>query len=141
MAHNKKATGAGIPQVASKPSFCEQNYNTSPRIPVPPYGKRLNMKTDAHLVVCTGSNAWNKAKSPTWFSRRKVVLPLGADPAAFSWSAAAGHDVIIAGFGDLEPIGTIAKIGAILLGAGAGLVLYIPERGPITRIDARKEAA
>jgi hypothetical protein len=106
----------------------------------PPYGKSTNPRGQ-NLVVCTGSGAWNRAKSQTWYPRCKVVLPFGDDPAAYTWSAAAGHDVLIAGFGNLEPIAIIAKLAGLLLVAGAGLVIYAPEKGPVTRIDARKEAA
>jgi hypothetical protein len=106
----------------------------------PAYANSLNLK-GRNLVLCTGSGAWERGKSSTWFPDCKVVLPFGDDPAAYTWSAAAGHDVLIAGFGDLEPISTIAKLAGLLLAAGAGLVLYAPERGPMTRIDQRKEAA
>jgi hypothetical protein len=106
----------------------------------PPYGKQLNLNGQ-NLIVCTGSGAWDRAKSQTWFGGAKVVLPFGDDPAAYAWGLAAGQSVLIAGFGNLEPIGTIAKLAGLLLAAGAGLVIYAPERGPITRIDSRKEAA
>jgi hypothetical protein len=110
-------------------------------IKTPPYGKQLNLAALSCLVVCTGSGAWERGKSSTWFPGCKVVLPFGDDPAAYTWSMAAGHDVLIAGFGDLEPIAIIAKLAGLLLAAGAGLVIYAPEKGPVTRIDARKEAA
>jgi hypothetical protein len=106
----------------------------------PAYANSLNLK-GRNLVLCTGSGAWDRAKSQTWFPGCKVVLPFGDDPAAYAWSIAAGHDVLIAGFGDLEPIAIIAKLAGLLLAAGAGLVIYAPEKGPVTRIDARKEAA
>lgn len=104
----------------------------------PPYSKHLN--TLQLLIVCTGSDAWNRAQSTTWFPGCKVVLPSGEDPAVYDWRAAVNHDVIIGGFGNLEPIGTIARLGGLLLAAGARLVLYAPERGRITRIDARRAA-
>ncbi len=107
----------------------------------PPYGKQLNLAALSCLIVCTGSGAWERAKSQTWFPYCKVVLPFGDDPAVYTWSAAAGHDVLIAGVGELDPIGTIAKLARLLLVAGAGLVLYAPERGPMMRIDVRREAA
>jgi hypothetical protein len=108
----------------------------------PPYYNSLTLDKRNNLVVCTGSGAWSRAKSATWFPGYKLVLPFGEDPAAYTWSVAAGYDVMIAGFGDLEPIAIIAKLGGLLLAAGAGLVLYMPERGPITRIiTARKEVA
>lgn len=107
----------------------------------PPYGKQLNLNGQ-NLIVCTGSGAWDRAESYTWFSRCKVVLPFGNDPVAYTWSAAAGHDVLIAGFGNLEQIGTIAKLAGLLLAAGAGLVLYAPEHAPMMRINPiHKEAA
>lgn len=108
----------------------------------PPYANQLSLSAGACLIVCTGSGAWERAKFLTWFPGCKVVLPFGEDPNGYTWGIAAGHDVIIAGFGDLEPIATIAKLAGLLLAAGAGLIVYAPERGPVTRIDAkRKEAA
>jgi hypothetical protein len=103
---------------------------------LPPYALRAN-PGNQNLIVCTGSGAWERGKSSTWFPGCKIVLPFGDDPAAYAWSVAAGHDVLIAGFGDLEPIAIIAKLAGLLLAAGAGLVIYAPERGPITRIDRR----
>jgi hypothetical protein len=117
-----------------------QHYSTR-KLRKPPYSNRLNLNGQ-NLVVCTGSGAWERAKSLTWFPDCKVVLPFGDDPAAYTWSAAVGHDVLIAGFGNLEPINTIALLASLLLAAGAGLVIYAPERGPLTRIDAaHREAA
>jgi hypothetical protein len=107
---------------------------------LPPYALRAN-PGDQNLIICTGSAAWERGKSSTWFPECKVVLPFGDDPAAYVWSVAAGHDVMIAGFGDLEPIAIIAKLAGLVLAAGASLVIYAPEKGPVTRIDARKGAA
>jgi hypothetical protein len=107
----------------------------------PPYYNSLTLDKRNSLVVCTGTGAWSRAKSATWFPGCKLVLPFGDDPAAYVWGAAAGHDVLIAGFDELEPIAIIAKLAGLLLAAGAGLILYAPERGPITRIASRKEAA
>jgi hypothetical protein len=107
----------------------------------PPYAKALDtVRHGRLLIVCTGSDAWNRAQSTTWFPGCKVILPPGEDPAAYDWLVAVNHDVIIGGFGNLEPIGTIAKLAGLLLAAGARLVLYAPERGPITRIEARRAA-
>jgi hypothetical protein len=107
----------------------------------PPFTNSWDPSNDNCLIVGTGSGAWERGKSSTWFPGSKIVLPFGDDPAAYTWSAAAGHDVLIAGFGDLEPIAIIAKLAGLVLAAGAGLVIYAPEKGPMMRIDARKEAA
>jgi hypothetical protein len=130
-----KKAAWGTPSPAASKTFYNRNSTKTP-----PYGKQLNLKGQ-NLIVCTGSGAWDRGRSQTWFPHCKVVLPFGDDPAAYAWSMAAGHDVLIAGFGDLEPLVIIAKLAGLVLAAGAGLVLYAPERGPITRIDARKEAA
>jgi len=107
----------------------------------PPYAKSLDtVHYGRLLIVCTGSDAWPRAQSTTWFTGCKVVLPPGEDPTVYDWRTAANHDVIIGGFGNLEPIGTIARLGGLLLAAGALLVLYAPERGPVTRINARRAA-
>jgi hypothetical protein len=135
MSAYKKAAW-GTPSPAASKTFYDRNSTKKPA-----YANNLNLRGQS-LVVCTGSGAWERGKSSTWFPGCKVVLPFGDDPAVYSWSVAAGHDVLIAGFGNLEPIGVIAKLAGLLLAAGAGLVLYAPEKGPMTRIDAkRKEAA
>jgi hypothetical protein len=108
----------------------------------PPYYNSLTLDKKNNLVVCAGSGAWARAKSQTWFPGSKLVLPFGDDPAIYAWSVAAGHDVLIAGFGELEPIAIIAKLAGLLLVAGSGLVIYAPERGPMTRfVTKRTEAA
>jgi hypothetical protein len=107
----------------------------------PPYARRIDTaRSGGMVVVCTGSEAWRRAQSPTWFAGYKLVLPPGEDPTAYDWRIVADQDIIIGGFGNLEPIGTIAKLAGLLLAAGARLVLYAPERGPITRIEARRAA-
>lgn len=108
----------------------------------PPYARHLDqLRPGQCLVVCTGSGAWDRAKFQTWFPGVKVVLPPGEDPDGYTWSMAAGHDVMICGFGDLEPIAKIASLAGLLLAAGAGLVVHAPEHGPVTRIEARRAAA
>jgi hypothetical protein len=107
----------------------------------PPYYNSLTLDKRNNLVVCAGSGAWARAKSATWFPGCKLVLPFGDDPAAYAWGAAAGHDVLIAGFGDLESIAIIAKLAGLLLVSGAGLVIYAPERGPMTRFVAKRTEA
>jgi hypothetical protein len=137
------ATQAKKPPVQGNTGGFQNHFKTNRNFTKkPPYYNTLTLDKKNSLVVCTGSGAWSRAKSQTWFPGCKLVLPFGDDPAAYVWGAAAGHDVMIAGFGDLEPIAIIARLAGLLLAAGAGLVIYAPERGPITRIDAvRKEAA
>jgi hypothetical protein len=107
----------------------------------PPYAKALDtVRHGRLLIVCTGSDAWRRAESTTWFPGCKVVLPSGEDPATYDWRAAVDHDVIIGGFGNLEPIGTIARLGGLLLASGARLVIYAPLHGPMMRIEARRAA-
>jgi hypothetical protein len=90
------------------------------------------------LVICTGSGAWAWGKSPCFHPGYKVVLPPGDDPGAYEWRIVCGSDALIFGFGEPEPLDVIARLGALLLTAGATLVVYCPERGPLTRIDARR---
>jgi hypothetical protein len=136
-----------IPQTKKPPerSGAGGFQNTSQQrnfIKKPPYYNSLDLShPNCCLIVCTGSGAWERAKSSTWFSGCKILLPFGGDPASYAWSIVAGHDVMIAGFGDLEPISTIAKLASLLLAAGAALVLYAPEHGNMIRIEARRTAA
>ncbi|MGZ8955532.1 MAG: hypothetical protein ACXW0Q_12730 [Methylovulum sp.] len=107
----------------------------------PPYSRILKTHDGTCLVICTGEDAWERGMSATWFHGHKLVLPPGDDPGVYDWGVAVGHDVMIAGFGNPEPISTIAKLAGLLRGAGAGLVLYAPENMPMMRIDARRLAA
>jgi hypothetical protein len=95
------------------------------------------------LIVCVGSGAWERGRSPHFYPGFKVVLPPGDDPAAYRWNFVCGSDVLILPFGELEPLGVIARLAGLLLAAGAGLIVYCPEpgRGSITRFDARRAAA
>jgi hypothetical protein len=136
MTEHKKAAGDGVPRAALKNTV--QRHYASQK---PPYSNELDLFADTCLIVCTGSGAWQRAKFSTWFPSAKVVLPPSEDPATYAWNIATGHDVMICGFGELEPIGTIASLAGLLLAAGAGLVLYAPEHGPVTRINARRAPA
>lgn len=108
---------------------------------LPPYSRHLNTSLHGRLlIVCTGSEAWRRAQSTTWFPGCKIVLPPGQYPAIYDWRPAAHHDVIIGGFGNLEPVGAIAHLGGLLLAVGADLVLYAAMHGPMMRIDARRAA-
>jgi hypothetical protein len=108
----------------------------------PPYSMRLEgLRDHACLIICTGSDGWSRAKSPTWSPGRKVVLPYGDDPATYDWRVAATNHVIIAGFGDLETIDTITQLAGLLLAVGSNLVLYSPELGKLTRFEARRMVA
>jgi hypothetical protein len=122
---------------------CEQTgiAPAPPAAKQPPYARRIDTaRSGGMVVICTGSEAWRRAQSPTWYAGHKLVLPPDEDPTAYDWRIVADQDIIIGGFGDLEPIGTIARMGGLLLAAGAHLVLYAPERGPITLIEARRAA-
>lgn len=111
------------------------------KIRKPPYAARLGLKDGSCLIICTGTGAWERAKSTTWYKNCKVALPYGEDPALFDWQFVCGHDLVVGGFGVLEPIDSIARLGSFLLAAGAKLIVYAPEHGPIIRIDAHQEAS
>ncbi|MGJ0483174.1 MAG: hypothetical protein ACR65R_01400 [Methylomicrobium sp.] len=118
----------------------KQNVNIG-KAKRPPYAKSLDTASSGGLlIVCTGSEAWPRAQSTTWFPGCKVVLPPGEDPAAYDWRAAVNHDVIIGGFGELEPIDSIARLGGLLIAAGAHFVIYAPMQAPMMRIEARRAA-
>ena len=62
---------------------------------LPPYAK--NIPSDQNCIaICTGSNAWNRAKSSGWMSRlTKTLLPLNDDIELYKWDYTRGKDVII----------------------------------------------
>jgi|GEM_PF-1195276 len=118
----------------------KQNVNIG-KAKRPPYARHLDTALYGRLlIVCTGSEAWQRAQSTTWFPGCKIVLPPGEEPAAYDWRVAANHDVIIGGFGNLEPIGAIARLGGLLIAVGARFVIYAPMHGPMMRIEARRAA-
>ena len=90
----------------------------------------------SELIVCTGKDGWNMAKSSTWFSRTpKTVLPFGDDPAAYRWPAH-GRNIMIFDFGPQdEGYSRLLPLAKQLLIDGAEWVLLMSKSFPMTRLE------
>lgn len=107
----------------------------------PPYAKKVVPRTGETLHILTGSQAWDRANSATWFPESKVVLPPGESPRTFDWSfVSQWPDVIIWCFGEPAQPDDIRSLAAELL-QHVELVLYFGPNQPATRFHARREAA
>lgn len=105
---------------------------TAPGKRLPPYAKRLKDGAGRTLWICTGSDAWERAKSTTWMSGAKVVLPPGEDPEAYRWDLAGRFDDVCIVVDGQPPNMDIIKSLAIALMPHAELVIYLdPKRTPI----------
>jgi hypothetical protein len=99
---------------------------------LPPYAKRLRAGAGQTLWVCTGSEAWDRAKCETWMSGSKVVLPSGEDPADYRWDVAGRFDDVCIVVDGQPPSMDVVKSLAIALMPHAELVIYLdPKRAPI----------
>ena len=96
---------------------------------LPPYGLQVDkFQKESGLVICTGSDAWQRAKSRSWIpGMPKVALPFGENPNLYKWPAK-GRNVIIFGFGRLETYQQLIELSKCLLKHGATWVLWcMPE--------------
>jgi hypothetical protein len=113
--------------------------HTGPARRLPPYSKTMTAGRCDTLMVLTGSQAWDRAKSESWFPGRKLVLPIGENPRSFDWSIAAGFsDCIVFATGDPEPAAIIMALAGELL-RYLSLVLY-QGPGPLIRFETRRAA-
>lgn len=107
----------------------------------PPYAKKVIPRTGESLHILTGSQAWDRANSETWFPESKVVLPPGESPRTFDWSfVSRWPDVIIWCFGEPATQEVIQSLAVELL-QRVDLVLYFGPNLSAVRFSARKEAA
>jgi hypothetical protein len=104
----------------------------------PYYRSVIAHPSQSELVICTGSNAWDRAKSMTWMSRSpKTVLILGDDPAKYRWPAR-GRVVMVFDFGPREEgYQRLLLLARQLLIDGAEWVLLMSRSFPMTRIDRK----
>jgi hypothetical protein len=97
-----------------------------------PYAHQLT-PSQRSIAVLTGSGAWERAESRTWLDGRKLVLPLGDDPASYRWPVA-GRDCILYSFGTQEePRERLENLSIELIDAGALFVVWnVPGDIPTT---------
>lgn len=107
----------------------------------PPYAKRVVPSTKKTLHILTGSKAWDRANSPTWFPASKVVLPSEESPHTFDWSfTSKWGDAVIWCLGDPAPQETIQNLAVELL-QRLDLVLYVGPKQSTVRFTQRRRAA
>lgn len=99
---------------------------------LPPYAKQLKAGTGDTLWICTGTEAWARAKSTTWMNGKKVVLPPGDDPDEYRWNVAGRfEDVVIVVDGRPPSTETIKSLAIALL-SHSDIVVYLdPKRNPV----------
>lgn len=94
----------------------------------PPYAKNIPVNQSC-IVICTGSEAWGRAKSTGWINGIvKTLLPLGDDINTYKWSFVCNKDVLIFSHGILESHERLVELSRALLVHGALKVLWcIPQ--------------
>lgn len=102
-----------------------------------PYTRSIaNHPNQSELIICTGKDGWNKAKSPAWFSRSpKSVLPFGDNPALYQWTVQ-NRAVMVFDFNpDPEGFDRLLLLSKQLLIDGAEWVLLMSESFPMAKIQ------
>ena len=104
---------------------------------LPPYGKLVD-KSKNELIVCTGSGAWQRAKSKAWFGHTpKLVLPLNENPGRYRWPVN-GRNVLVFSFGQQESYQRLIDLSKCLLKHGAVWVLWVmPWDYPATKFERK----
>ena len=128
---NKKTAGPweGRAGISTKP---HPHYPPTQRRKLPPYARALRDRlragwwpSNGGLFVATGAEAWDWARA--WredLARAYVLLPPDEDPSGYDWAIAAGFEVLIYDFGDLDER-VAEQLAVLALHAGARLALVI----------------
>ena len=101
---------------------------------LPPYGTKVDTYPEKNqIIICTGSEAWQRAKSKSWMrSTPKLVLPLTEPPDAYKWPVANRH-VMVFSYGVPEAHQRLIDLSRCLLEHGAIWVLWVMR--PMTKIE------
>jgi hypothetical protein len=125
--------GGGANRVHKEKSY---GGHSSQQKRLAPYARHLDQSRRS-ICVLTGSRAWERAESRTWFDGCKLVLPLGDDPASYRWPVA-GRDCILYSFGTPEPRERLITLSVALVKAGALFVTWsVPGDAPTTFFPGR----
>lgn len=97
---------------------------------LPPFIRQMDPKLyRREVMLLTGSAAFERARSRTWFPGQKVALPLGADLDAFEWPFQ-GRTILLFSFGLPEPRDRLHRLSILLVQSGAALVLWCCGESP-----------
>lgn len=120
-------------------------YSKNCKMILPPYGALVDQfKQEDGLIVCTGSNAWQRAKNKAWVNGMpKVVLPFGENPDRYKWPAN-GRNILVFSFGQPESYQRLIDLSKCLLQHRAIWVLWcMPWDYPAIKFErkSREQAA
>jgi len=101
---------------------------------LPPFAKRIPVNQKC-IIFCTGSGAWDRAKSEGWISgHSKTLLPLNDDIGAYRFSFVYGKDVLLFSHGQLESYERLIELSRVFLMYGATLVKWCIAEYPANKI-------
>ncbi len=91
----------------------------------PPYGKNI-LTTDEYIIICTGSEAWERAGLNSWLGTSpKVALPLNSNIDEYQWDFVINKEIVIFSNGEIiEPYQRLIELTRTLLAYGALKVLW-----------------
>lgn len=91
---------------------------------LPPYAKNIPTNQSC-IAICTGSTAWDRAKSQGWLSGLiKTLLPIGDDIRTYRWGFVGGKDTVIFSSGKPETYERLVELSRELLRYGALKVVW-----------------
>ena len=109
---------------------------------LPPYAKSIPNNQDC-VVICTGSDAWRRAKSKGWLNGlTKTLLPLNDEIDAYRWDFTYNKDVLLFSNGILETYERLIELSRALLAHGAlRITWFIPEFHATTFLVSKEVSA
>jgi len=101
---------------------------------LPPFAKKIPVNQKC-IIFCTGSEAWNRAKSKGWISSHsKALLPLYDDLDAYKFIFVYGKEVLLFSHGKPESYERLIELSRVFLMYGAILVKWCIVEYPANKI-------
>jgi len=90
----------------------------------PPYSKNIASNT-RFLVVCTGSQAWERATSLSWLhNTHKIVFPFKDDISSYKWCCTYHKEIVLFSHGILESYERLLELTREILRYGSYKVTW-----------------